>query len=186
MVAWWNWIVLFVFWFIAALFAHRTRTSEGRLRRLQHSIPLGLAFLLIFSRHRRFFVHGRLYETGWDNWIVYVGLLMTLCGCLFAVWARIHLGRYWSGYITLKEGHKIITTGPYRFVRHPIYTGWLAAMFGTALTAGTGDALCGVALVALAFVIKLRREEKLLTTEFGDEYRRFQQNVPAALVPFLY
>ena len=171
MAAWYCWIGLFAVWMIAAPFARRTRSAETFLQRLRHSIPLGLGYFLIISRHRDFFVYGRLYDTGWANWIVYPGLLMTVSGCLFAVWARIHLGRYWSGNITLKEGHKIITTGPYRFVRHPIYTGWIAAAFGTALTCGTGDAFCGVALVVVSFYIKLRREEKLLTAELGDEYR---------------
>jgi uncharacterized integral membrane protein len=63
MVNYWNWIALFLFWLIAALFAHRTRSSEGCLRRLQHSIPLGLAFLLMFSRHRGFLIYGPLYGT---------------------------------------------------------------------------------------------------------------------------
>lgn len=186
MVNYWCWFALFVFWLIAARFAHRTRSSESRLQRLQHSIPLGLAYFLILCRHWGFLIYGPLYQTGWPNWIVYPGILMTVCGCLFAVWARVHLGRYWSSSITLKEGHKIITTGPYRFVRHPIYTGWLAALLGAALTAGTGDAFFGITLGVVAFYIKLRREEKLLTADLGDEYRRFQQNVPAALVPFIY
>jgi protein-S-isoprenylcysteine O-methyltransferase Ste14 len=153
---------------------------------LQHTIPFGLALYLLLASHRQSFIYHRLYGTGWNNWTVYPALLVTVGGCLFALWARVHLGRYWSGIITLKEGHKLITTGPYRFVRHPIYTGWLAAILGTALTAGTDAGFIAVALVALAFFIKLHREEKLLTTEFGDEYRRFQQTVPAALVPFVY
>jgi len=134
---------------------------------------------------RHLFGYNRLYGTNWDNWIVYPALLTTLAGCLFGVWARVHLGRYWSGIITLKEGHKLITTGPYRIVRHPIYTGWLAAALGTALTAGTSVGFLCVALLTISFVIKLRREEKLLTSEFGDEYRRFKQAVPKALIPFV-
>jgi len=186
MVTYWGWIGISVLWLTSAPFAHRTKSSEGRLQRLEHKIPLLLGYLLVFTRHRGFFIYGPLYNTEWANWIVYPGILITASGCLFTVWARVHLGRYWSSNITLKEGHKIITTGPYRLVRHPIYTGLLTALFGTALTAGTGDALFGVSLATMAFLIKLRREEKLLMTEFGDEYRRFQQNVPSALVPFIY
>jgi protein-S-isoprenylcysteine O-methyltransferase Ste14 len=179
-------MALLAVWFIAAPFTYRSRSKEGRLRRLVHTIPFGLAIYLLLTMRRHLFGYDRLYGTDWDNWIVYPALLTTVAGCLFALSARFHLGRYWSGIITLKEGHKLITTGPYRIVRHPIYTGWLAAAFGTALTAGTSVGFLCAALVAFAFVIKLRREEKLLTTEFGDEYRRFRQTVPAALIPFVY
>jgi protein-S-isoprenylcysteine O-methyltransferase Ste14 len=99
--------------------------------------------------------------------------------------ARIHLGKYWSGVITLKEGHRLIRSGPYRLARHPIYTGFLTANLGTAITASSGDAFLGFALILVAFLIKIHREEKVLAGEFGDEYTRFRREV-AALVPMLY
>ena len=110
---------------------------------------------------------------------------MTIGGILFAVWARWHLGRYWSGTITLKEGHKLIRTGPYRFARHPLYTGFLTAVLGSAVTAARVDGFIGFALVLISIVIKMRREEALTTREFGDEYRRFKEQVPA-LLPLIY
>ncbi len=145
-----------------------------------------ISVLLIFHAFRRSFIWGHLYATGWNDWIVYPGLVATYVGCLFAIWARIHLGRYWSGLVVLKEGHKLITTGPYRFVRHPLYTGWLTGMLGSAVVAGTGDAFVGFVIMTVAMINKLRREEALLATEFGDEYREFQQSVPATLIPFVY
>ena len=186
MVAWWIWLALLAVWFFAAPFTHRTRSPESRRTRWQHGIPMLVGFLLIFQQHRRFLICGPLYGTGWDDWIVYLGIFATFAGCLFAIWARAHLGRYWSGLVVLKEGHKLITTGPYRFVRHPLYTGWLTGMFGSAVTAGTGDAFFGFVIVTVAIIIKLRREEKLLATEFGDEYRQFQQAVPSILIPLVY
>ena len=127
----WGWLALFVFWIVAGAFARKTKSSESYLGKLQHVLPMYAAYYLIFTRHRAFLIYGELYDTGWKNWIVYPGLLLTAAGIGFAIWARLHLGRYWSGIITLKEGHKVITTGPYRWVRHPIYTGWLAGMFGS-------------------------------------------------------
>jgi serine phosphatase RsbU (regulator of sigma subunit)/protein-S-isoprenylcysteine O-methyltransferase Ste14 len=183
--AFWGWVALIVFWIIAGLLAHKTKSSESILGRLQHVLPMYAAFFLIFSRHRYFFIYGKLYHTGWNNWIVYPGLLLTAGGIGFAVWARLHLGRYWSGIITLKEGHKVITTGPYRWVRHPIYTGWLAAMLGSAILAGTVDAFLGFELVTLAFLIKLHREERMLSAELGAEYQRYMEKVPSALVPMM-
>jgi len=176
---------LFIFWFAAAIFARKTQSSESILGRLQHVLPLYAAYFLIFNRHRYFFIYGELYDTGWKNWIVYPGFLLMAAGLAFTVWARLHLGRYWSGIITLKEGHKVITTGPYGWVRHPIYTGWLAAMLGSAIIAGTLDGFLGFELVVLAFVIKLHREERLLTAELGEEYRQYMRQVPSALVPML-
>jgi protein-S-isoprenylcysteine O-methyltransferase Ste14 len=186
LVAWWVWLGLFAVWLIAAPFSHRSRFTESRRTRWQHTIPMLIAYLLIFHTFRRIFIYGHLYGTSWNDWIVYPGLLATFAGCLCAIWARIHLGRYWSGLVVLKEGHKLITTGPYRFVRHPLYTGWLTGMLGSAVTAGTGDAFFGLVIVTVAIIIKLRREEKLLATEFGDEYRQFRQSVPATLIPFVY
>jgi protein-S-isoprenylcysteine O-methyltransferase Ste14 len=115
----------------------------------------------------------------------YAGDAITFFGLLFTVWARVHLGLYWSGEITLKVGHRLIRTGPYRLVRHPIYTGFLLAALGSAISAATGDALLGAVLVILALVVKLRREESLLIGEFGDEYRQFKLQTPA-LLPLIY
>lgn len=181
----WGWLVLWGYWTIASLFAKKTKSVEPFLRRLTHLIPFFAAFYLILNRNRYFYLFGEFYHTGWNNWIVYPGLLMVAGGFAIAVWARIYLGRYWSGNITLKEGHKVITTGPYRLVRHPIYTGLLLAAIGSALCAGTVDGYVGVELIVLAFVVKLHREERMLTAELGDEYRQYMQNVRSAIVPWL-
>ncbi len=181
----WAWLILIVFWTIAGFFTRRTQSSESIWGRLQHLIPLVAAYFLIFNRHRYFLLYGEMYDTAWSNWIVYPGLALVALGMGFTIWARVHLGRYWSGYVTLKEGHKVITTGPYRWVRHPLYTGWLAAMLGSAILAGTVDAIVGFELIALAFMLKLHREERLLTAELGDEYRQYMKRVPAALIPII-
>jgi serine phosphatase RsbU (regulator of sigma subunit)/protein-S-isoprenylcysteine O-methyltransferase Ste14 len=181
----WGWIVLIIYWTAASLFVRKTMSSESTLQRLQHSVPMTLGLYLILSRHGYFFLYGEVYDTHWRNWIVYPGLLLSAAGFAVAVWARIYIGRYWSGNITLKEGHKVIDTGPYRFVRHPIYTGWLMAAVGSAITAGTVDGFGGVILLTLAFVLKLHREERLLCAELGDAYRKYMERVPAAILPGL-
>jgi serine phosphatase RsbU (regulator of sigma subunit)/protein-S-isoprenylcysteine O-methyltransferase Ste14 len=181
----WGWVVLLLYWTISSLFTQRSKSTEPFLLRFQHIIPIGLAYYLILNRERHFFLFGEFYHTSWDNWIVYLALLMTVAGFTITVWARIHLGRYWSGIITLKEGHKVITTGPYRFVRHPIYSGWLLAILGSAFAAGTIDGFVGVELLTLAFLIKLQREEKMLTAELGDQYRQYMEQVPSAIIPWL-
>jgi protein-S-isoprenylcysteine O-methyltransferase Ste14 len=173
------WLAWAAYWFVAASFVQRARTSERWTGRLQHRLPLVLGYLLIFhGRHPTLFPGG--YGVG--HGIGYLADVVTAGGLLFAVWARVHLGRYWSGTVTLKEGHRLIRTGPYALVRHPIYTGMLTGALGSAVAAGTVDALVGVAIILAAFLVKLRREETLLSGEFGDEYARFKADVPA-LVP---
>ena len=92
-------------------------------------IPLGAGFWLIFHSDKPYFA-GWLYDSPAIGW---TGTALTAAGLLFTVWARTHLGKYWSGIITLKQVHKLIRTGPYRIVRHPIYTGFLTAALGSAI-----------------------------------------------------
>jgi protein-S-isoprenylcysteine O-methyltransferase Ste14 len=109
---------------------------------------------------------------------------LTFAGILFAWWARIHLGRLWSGSITRKEGHHIVDTGPYGLVRHPIYTGLIAATLTTAAASATPTAIMGFIFIAIGLWLKARAEEQFLSTELGPEaYAAYQRRVPM-LVPF--
>ena len=102
--------------------------------------------------------------------VQWAGFAVMVAGLGFACWARVHLGTNWSGVVTLKEGHELIRTGPYRNVRHPIYTGILIGFLGWAIVGGQVRGLIGMAVVWLSFYIKARREEKLLTQEFGPKF----------------
>jgi protein-S-isoprenylcysteine O-methyltransferase Ste14 len=176
------WLTWLAYWLWAARNTQATKSSEGVLGRLQHLVPLLIAFFLIFHSPTQNLVYGRWHDR---QSLGYVGLALTVLGLLFTAWGRVHLGRYWSGMVTLKEGHRLIRTGPYALVRHPLYTGFLLAAAGSALAAETVDAAVGFALILVAYLVKLRREETLLTREFGDEYLRFKREVPA-LVPFVH
>jgi protein-S-isoprenylcysteine O-methyltransferase Ste14 len=108
-----------------------------------------------------------------------------LVGLLFTWWARIHLGRLWSSVITRKEDHRIIDTGPYGMVRHPIYTGLILALLATAVAEGTVTGLIGSALVIFGIWLKASSEERFLMAELGpDLYGSYCRRVPM-LVPFL-
>jgi protein-S-isoprenylcysteine O-methyltransferase Ste14 len=96
----------------------------------------------------------------------------------------VHIGKYWSGTVALKEGHRLVSTGPYSLVRHPIYTGLLAAVLGSAIAAGTWEAFLGFAVMIPAYIIKWRREERLLEGEFGQEYRDYMKKTKA-IVPYI-
>jgi protein-S-isoprenylcysteine O-methyltransferase Ste14 len=103
----------------------------------------------------------------------------------FAWWARLALGRLWSGMITLREGHRVIQTGPYRLVRHPIYTGFLGAAWSFALLVGAPRPLLGALLLTATMALKARREETFLRQELGEAaYDDYARRTPM-LVPFL-
>ncbi len=115
---------------------------------------------------------------------VAAGISITLLGLGFAVWARVHLGKNWSGSVTIKVDHRLVRTGPYRYVRNPIYTGLLAGFAGTALVIGRVWAIYGLLILLAGFLIKIQEEEKVLLENFGEEYLRYKKEVKA-LIPFI-
>lgn len=104
-------------------------------------------------------------------------------GLAFAWWARLHLGRLWSGTVTAKAEHHVVDTGPYRLVRHPIYTGLLLAILATMVAKGTVWGIAGAVLVIVGTVIKAKLEERFLRGELGSAYDDYARRVPM-LVPF--
>jgi len=110
---------------------------------------------------------------------------IVLAGLVICWWARIHLGRLWSGAITRKAEHRVVDTGPYGLVRHPIYTGLLLAALGTAVAKGTVLGVAGAVVLALGMWLKARAEEAWLSKELGpDAYNEYRSRVPM-LIPLL-
>jgi protein-S-isoprenylcysteine O-methyltransferase Ste14 len=103
---------------------------------------------------------------------------------VFAWWARLHIGRLWSSSVTRKSGHHIVDTGPYRLVRHPIYSGVSLSAIATAAIRGTAQGVLGAGLLILGFYVKARLEERFLRDELGPAYDAYACRV-AMLVPFL-
>jgi protein-S-isoprenylcysteine O-methyltransferase Ste14 len=176
------WFAWLLYWVIAALGAKTTQRRESLGSRLSHVVPLLIGVTLIAWP-----------RVPWD-WLSLpvlphrpltyaVGLTLVMLGLAFTVWARLHLGRNWSGTVTLKEGHELIRSGPYAYVRHPIYTGLLVALLGSAVACGELRAMIGLSVVAGAFTRKLRIEERFMREIFPGQYPRYCAQVPA-LVPF--
>ncbi|HUI34638.1 MAG TPA: isoprenylcysteine carboxylmethyltransferase family protein [Stellaceae bacterium] len=113
-----------------------------------------------------------------------IGTLLVFAGLAFAVWARWHLGRNWSSAVVVKEGHSLIRSGPYRLVRHPIYSGMVLALFATALAIGEARGFIGAGLILFGFIVKLRAEEERMHETFPeyDDYARHT----ARLVPGVF
>jgi protein-S-isoprenylcysteine O-methyltransferase Ste14 len=117
-------------------------------------------------------------------WIRILGLVILVAGTAFTIWARLALGAMWSAAPTVKEEHKLRTTGPYGVTRHPIYTGMLTMLLGTGLLTGDGRFLVAFPIYVVLVEIKLRIEERLMLAEFPEDYQRYRRQVPQ-LVPGL-
>lgn len=177
------WAAWFLYWWWASRNVKQAQQAESTASRGLHLMILGFIFLVLFSSAFRFGFMGRRL---WPEGLVIsgAGLGMTAAGLLFTVWARVHLGKYWSGEVQIKEGHRLIKTGPYALVRHPIYTGFLLAILGSAVTLGEVRGLVIIGATLTAFWRKLRIEEAVLSREFGGEYAAYRGRTKA-LIPFV-
>lgn len=110
-----------------------------------------------------------------------LGATLCLIGTAFAIWARRVLAANWSSSVTYKEQHELVTHGPYRFARHPIYTGLLLMMLGTVLVLGRLDSLIALITRAILYIAKIRREERLMDEHFPDQYKAYRARVRALL-----
>ena len=111
--------------------------------------------------------------------------LLVVAGLAFAVWSRIALGANWSATVRIHADQRVVRTGPYALVAHPIYTGISLALLGSALVGGTLGGMLGVVLVVVSFWMKARMEERFLQDEFGAAYAEYRRGVKF-LIPFVW
>jgi protein-S-isoprenylcysteine O-methyltransferase Ste14 len=180
------WIIFFLYWRISAFNTKTTQRIEPLASRILRTFLclVAVALLLITPKYVPLpWLYHQLWPTGlWPFWL---GAAITIAGLLFAVWARVHLGRNWSSSVTIKQGHELITSGPYAVVRHPIYTGILTGFLGMAIAISQVRGFIVLALFFLAFWLKLRREEQFMHSQFGEVYATYARK-SAALVPYLF
>ena len=177
------WSVWVVGWLVAARNVKRARWREPAATRALHALPLLLcAALLIARRWLPPALSARFAPSG--SGLPLFGAVLVVGGLSLTFWARWHLGRNWSGWVTVKDGHTLTRTGPYRTVRHPIYSGLLLALVGTALAIGEWRGALAVAFALLGFVLKLRIEEARMHATFA-EYADYCRQT-RALIPGLW
>lgn len=168
---------------MGALVVHPTVRRPPRAQYFWHLVFMGFGAALMLD------VFSRIPPLQLHLWPAYElfapGFLLTAFGIGIALWARVHLGRFWSADIGSKSEHKLIETGPYARLRHPIYFGVSLAVLGTALIDGTLHALCGAVILVAALVAKARLEETWLVREFGGTYWDYRRR-SWALIPFIY
>lgn len=176
------WAIFVLYWLISALWTKGVAEKQSVWSALSHRIPLVCSYVLLADLHLPPPLN--LSVTPCADWTGAMGASICVLGLLITLWARWTLGGNWSSSVTFKQGHELIRTGPYRLVRHPIYTGILVMGLGTALDFGQLRCWLALPLMATAFWIKLSQEEKLLLRHFPNEYPTYQQQVKA-LVPFV-
>jgi protein-S-isoprenylcysteine O-methyltransferase Ste14 len=178
------WIAFLVYWEIKAAHTKTTQRFEPAASRIVRALTF-LIVIVLFSITR--IPLPWLYRQLWPQgiWPFWIGAAITVAGLLFAVWARLHLGSNWSHAVTIKQGHDLITTGPYSLVRHPIYTGILTGLFGTAIALSQVRGFIAFVLACLVLWPKLRREEQWMRSQFGETYATYAHKT-AVLVPYLF
>jgi protein-S-isoprenylcysteine O-methyltransferase Ste14 len=175
---WWVWLIS---WFAAGIWSDRTVTRPSLRRQAAYRLTTICGALLLFGVFgiRRYDI--RFWRLDGDLGWLFVGIAAV--GIMFMWWARLHLGRLWSGSVTRKADHHIVDTGPYAFVRHPIYTGLLCALAATVCVDATAETFAGVTILAAGIYIKARTEEAFLRDQLGaDAYDAYARRVPM-LIP---
>lgn len=176
------WVSFILYWLISAQWTKAVAEKQSVRSALAHRIPLGCSYVLLADLHLP--PPMNLSITPHADWTGAMGVCICVLGLFVTLWARWTLAGNWSSAVTFKQGHELIRTGPYRLARHPIYTGILAMGLGTALDIGMLRCWLAVPLMAAAFWIKLKQEERLLLQHFPDQYPAYQEQVKA-LVPFV-
>lgn len=177
------WIGFGVVWILWALRTKPTQRRESLAARSLYGLVMltGFYFLVGGQLPGNWF-RLRLYPP--TQWIGALGLVVTAAGLGLAIWARAAIGGNWSGAVSVKVGHELVRTGPYRWVRHPIYSGLTLALFGTALGIDQLRAFLGVVLMYAGFKIKSRLEERVMGGVFGAQYEEYRRST-GAIVPRL-
>lgn len=176
------WVGWAVSWFAASFWADATEKRASLWAGAPYRIVIGIGGLLFLVPAHGYYGPMRLWFVNLiEAWIC---VALTALGIAIAWWARIYLGRLWSGSVTKKAGHHVVDGGPYAIVRHPIYTGMLLATYATMAAKGTVWGIAGALLITIGIWLKARLEERFLREELGAEaYDSYRRRVPM-LVPF--
>lgn len=179
-VCWWLFLII---WVVSAFSVKQAKERQDWGGRVFTLVFLTVTFLLLAGKIHGLGINSRIWP--YSAPLLYGAYLLTLAGLVTSVWARFSLGTNWSATVTFREGHELVERGPYRVVRHPIYTGFLLMIAGTAAALGNLSSLLALLVCFLGHWWKLRREEALLTKHFPDSYPPYKMRTKA-LIPFIF
>jgi isoprenylcysteine carboxyl methyltransferase (ICMT) family protein YpbQ len=174
------WIVFVVYWFVSAI-GVKENVKGGSWAHFAGFRILLAVIIVILLQASSFWV---IFAYQFDFGVRLTGIILCALGIGIAIWARVHLGRNWSGTPSIKKDHELVTSGPYRFVRHPIYTGMVLALFGSALTAGVIWFVVFILFTA-NFLYRIPVEERYMMQLFPDQYPGYKKRTKA-LIPFVW
>jgi protein-S-isoprenylcysteine O-methyltransferase Ste14 len=177
------WALWVLCWILSAIGVKRARWHESILSAVGYRLIL-LVGVLLMARPQLWPAILRERFLPESSIIVAVGILLVAAGLSFSVWARVHLAGNWSGNVTVKENHELVQSGPYRWLRHPIYTGILLAIAGTCLAVGEWRVGPAMALAIVSFMVKSRIEERALRVALPD-YAAYEKTT-WAIIPYVY
>jgi protein-S-isoprenylcysteine O-methyltransferase Ste14 len=182
----WLWAATGIYWVVSARAAARNpaETKEPQTQRILRLLVLALTFVLLLSPSlvafgpfvRRFVPNRPVIRD--------LGLALAGLGIFLMIWARRHLGHYWSDKVEIKANHQLISTGPYARLRHPIYTGMLLGIAGTAVAVGEWRGVAAFLLLLANYVIKAKKEEGILRQKFGPAFQEYERRT-GFLIPRL-
>jgi len=163
------WAIFGIYWVSSAVHTKNAKTTEFPGWRVLRWGILGLTFALLFASWMRIGFLG-LRFTPIRSVIYQSGFIATLAGITLAFWARLHLGQNWSDKVVLKVGHELVRSGPYAYFRHPIYSGVLLGVAGSAMVVGEWRGVIAFCMLLVNYAIKARKEEKILSVQFGEAF----------------
>ncbi len=179
------WAVLIIIWVAEAFGNKKTASVSHKGEQVVVFVFMSIGFGLMFDQQplpwglSSFVMHPQVQSN-------LLGDILALSGVVFAIWARFALGKNWSGaVVTIKKDHKLVESGPYAYVRHPIYAGFLTAAVGTALTIGTFASFLALVFLFTVFTMRIRREEAMMIAHFPEEYPGYMTRTKA-LIPYLF
>jgi protein-S-isoprenylcysteine O-methyltransferase Ste14 len=164
-----SWLLLAAYWLVAGFSVKRTAKHEPSVERMVHILYMVIGALLLYDQNLPgSFLYRRFLPE--DIRLAWMGAAIAFLGALFAIWARWTIGKDWSAEVQIKHGHELIRTGPYGRIRHPIYTGLLTAVAGTAIVTGQVRSILGFLIILTGFIRKAKKEESFLYEKFGPAF----------------
>jgi protein-S-isoprenylcysteine O-methyltransferase Ste14 len=180
------WLILISFWIISGIKAKKSAFKESYFQQfILYWLPLLLTVWLLGPDERPLnsLIRGSFFPN--TNLEGYIGLIFSFSGLVTCCISRFMLGNNWSVSVQRKEDHELVRKGPYKFIRHPIYSGLLMMFLGNAIIVGRWRGLIGVSILFISFWFKLKKEEKWLSESFGKEYIDYMSQT-AALIPWIF
>ena len=175
------WVAFIAYWLISAFGTKKTVHGSRRRGSAIRFLFIVAFWSLFYNPAIRRYVGHHPFSS--DPTIQIAGVLICAAGMAFAFWARVCLGRNWGVPMSLREGHELVTTGPYRLVRHPIYAGILLACLGSGLAADNWWFIAFLLFLAY-FTYSVRIEEEAMMRQFPDQYPEYKRKTRGSILPF--